>query len=151
MKLKLLVTIILLCQLENLAVYADTLGLGPSPIDTQALDNKRLFFSENQRQVGDRGVDKKELTAQLIESDDPDTYAANTGLVDLESNRLLHYTGSVHSERGVQLLLNGYPWLPGQLAIISARLQPDTQVIEIKTTGGAVYRLSPGDTVELKL
>ena len=148
--MKLLITIILLWQLGHLAVYANTLGLGSAPIDTQALDNKRLFFNENQRQIGGVGDVKNERVAQSIESDGINGAAGNARLVDFGSDKLLHYTGIVHSARGVQLLLNGYPWTPGQLAIVSARLQPDTQFIEIETTNGAIHRLLPGDTVEVK-
>ncbi len=150
LKPKPLVAIFLLCQLGYSELYSDTSGLSSVLIDTQALDDKRLFFSENQRHASDKTVVKKELATQSRRSDSLDASASNAELADHESNKLLHYSGSVRSKRSVQLLLNGYPWVPGQLAIVSARLQPDTQIIEIKTTSGEVIRLSLGETVELK-
>ena len=135
--MRLLIALALPWQLWHSVLYANTLDSNLTLIDTQALDNKRLFFSEIQRQVGDMdGVDngkKKHITPSL----------------ELGSDEALHYTGVVHSARGVQLLLNGYPWLPGQLAVVSARLHPDTQLIEIETANGELHRLLPGDTLEI--
>lgn len=153
LNMKFQLTIILLWQLGHSAVYANTSGVGPAPIDTQALNNKRLFFSQDQRQNGDLSdvsAGKKELVAQSIDSGGLNSAAGNSRSVPLELDKPLHYTGIVRSARGVQLLLNGYPWTPGQLAIVSARLQPDTQIIEIETTNGVIHRLLPGDTIEVK-
>ncbi len=116
-------------------------------IDAQALQNKRLFFSEDQRQAH---IKRKTLREQSTKSAVNKGSARGASPTELGSDDMLHYTGIVYSDRGVQLLLNGYPWLPGQLGVISARLQPETQQIEIKTTNGNQHLLLPGETVEIQ-
>ena len=145
-----LILIALLWWLGCSIAYANTLDSNSTPIDTQALDNKRLFFSEMQRKVRDADDVKKTLVTQKKENGGVDRSANHASSTELGSDDVLHYTGVVHSARGVQLLLNGYPWAPGQLDIVSARLQPDTQHVEIKTVNGVLHRLLPGDKVELK-
>ena len=127
--------------------HANSPGSGPTPIDVLVLDNKRLFFSEGQRQAGNAGY---KPIKQSTKSVDINHSARSTEATELISDEVLHYTGVVHSARGVQLLLNGYPWKPGQLEIVSARLDPQTQQIEIETSLGVLHRLLPGETVEVK-
>ncbi|MEE9336192.1 MAG: hypothetical protein V3U65_19055 [Granulosicoccaceae bacterium] len=144
-----LITIALLWQLGFLVAYANTLDSNSTAIDTEALDNKRLFFNEIQRQVDGIGNIKKKPVTPKKDSDGIDGSANQASPTERGSTDMLHYTGVVYSVRGVQLLLNGYPWVPGQLDIVSARLQPDTQLVEIKTANGVLHRLLPGDRVEL--
>ena len=139
--------LVLMWPVWILAAYANTPDSGPIPIDAQALNNKRLFFSEVQRQVGGAG---KTLATPSKQTKSINRSVSSANPAELRSDEVLHYTGFVHSARGVQLLLNGYPWKPGQLDVVSARMEPETQQIELETTGGALYRLLPGESVEVK-
>ena len=148
--MRLLIATGLLWQLVTSAVWANTLSLSPASIDTGVLDNKRLFFNEAQRQGGQVVADRQNLAKQSNKFENTSGHASHSSITRPESDAVLQYTGVVHSERGVQILLNGVPWQPGQLAIVSARLQADTQLVEIEMDNGVQYRLMPGDAIELR-
>ena len=148
--MKMLIAAGLLWQLVNSTVSVNTPSAGPASIDIGVLDNKRLFFNEAQRQVGHVGVDNQNVAKQSNKYENTYGNGSHLSITQLVSDVLLRYTGVVHSERGVQLLLNGFPWQPGQLAIVSARLQADTQLVEIEMDNGAQYRLMPGDSIEIR-
>jgi len=116
-------------------------------IDTHALKNKRLFFDAGQRGLGQ---DTKNSDQPSTSRGSKKYSKANAKVAPLISDSVVRYTGVVYSDRGVQILLNGYPWQRGQLKVMAARFQVQTQQIEIETESGMRYQLMPGDTVEIK-
>jgi len=120
---------------------------GSDQIDPNALENSRLFYEVAQRQT------KLEATAVTNDARANRKKTAHKNIVNNKpaAHNALTYNGAIQSDRGVQLLFNGLPWQPGQLAITSARLQIDTLLVEIKTERGVRYQLLPGESVELKL
>lgn len=148
--MKMLIVAGLLWQLVNSTVSVNTPSAGPASIDIGVLDNKRLFFNEAQRRGGHVGADGQNMAKQSNKIEIAYDNANHSSVTRPESDEVLRYSGVVHSERGVLLLLNGIPWQPGQLGVVSARLQADTLLVEIEMDNGAQYRLMPGDSIEIR-
>ena len=148
----------LLWSLGSSFAMANTPGSGLPAIDTTVLDNTRLFFNEAQRQLAGVGNDHGINTgASNGEGDNKggaknhtNSSARKPPSIRPESDSVLSYTGIVQSVRGTQLLINGVPWRPWQQAVVSARVQIDTQLLEIDLENGKQYQLLPGESVKVK-